>query len=116
MNLLLETKDAIRNSGHTIENIRFIGSEQSGHCCTWDEFRKLADIEYDHSYGYLKVAIDLVIVFDDGSSMWRNEYDGLEWWEFAKPFIQPDQQKPIFNLAVSPDQVGWKTLSELNQS
>lgn len=115
MNLLSETIDAIKNSGHTPEDIYFIGSRESGHSCTWEEYKKLADIEYDNGYGSQKVASDLIIVFSDGNSMWRDQYDGAEGWEFAKPFLLPSEQKPISRLVVSEDEIGWKTLEELNQ-
>ena len=50
-NLLKETKEAIRASGHRIGDIVFIGSEDSGHECSWGEFEFLADKEYDSGYG-----------------------------------------------------------------
>ena len=43
MNLLAETINAIHGSGHYIKDIVFIGSEQSGHRCTWKRFKELAD-------------------------------------------------------------------------
>lgn len=43
-------------------NITFIGSISSGHACTWEEFEKLADFDYDGGFGAQKVATDLVIV------------------------------------------------------
>lgn len=116
MNLLSETIDAIKDSGHTPEEIYYIGSRKSCHSCTWEEYKKLANIEYDNGYGAQKVASDLIIVFSDGQSMWRDEYDGAEGWEFAKPFLPPDQQKPISRLVVSKKEIGWKTLEEINQN
>jgi hypothetical protein len=115
MNLLAETKDAIKNSGHTPDNIRFIGSRESGHCCTWAEFCNLADVEYNNDFGSQEVASDLIVVFDDGSSMWRREHAGAESWEFSVPFSMHEQLKPLSKLVVSEEQVGWKTLAELNK-
>ena len=100
-------------SGHTSDQIIFIGSEKTGHRCTWGEFLVLADREYDHSYGSPKVATDLIIVFDDGHKMWREEYDGLEWWRYSTPFVVPKESRPITSLIV--DGVGWKKLSDLNK-
>jgi len=37
-NLLEETKEAIKGSGHKVKDILFIGSEETGHNCTWKEF------------------------------------------------------------------------------
>lgn len=47
-------------------------------------------------------------------SVSRQEYDGAEGWEFAKPFLLPSEQKPISRLVVSEDEIGWKTLEEIN--
>ena len=111
MNLLQETLDDIRRSGHKVEDIVFIGSEISGHYCTWDEYKKLADIEYDSGFGAQKVASDLVIVFNDKSKMWRHEYDGSESWCYSAPFIKPKNLKPIKRL-----QGGmWEDLARLNE-
>lgn len=112
MNLLHETAEAIARSGHTPSDIVFIGSLESGHSCTWEEFAKLADIEYDDGFGAQKVATDLVIVFADGQKMWRGEYDGSEWWEFSTPSVIPADQKRVVRLVV--DGIGWRTLKELN--
>ena len=97
-NLLQETIQCIEDSGHEIQDIVFIGSVVSGHSCTWDDFLLLADIEYDSGFGAREVAYDLVIVFKDGSNLWRNEYDGSEWWEYSKPVEIPKEQKKILRL------------------
>ena len=93
MNLLSETIKDIESSGHTTDDIVFIGSEKSGHSCTWEQFVSLADREYDSGFGSSEVATDLIIVFSDGSKMWRGEYDGSEWWEDSSPFQKPDGQR-----------------------
>ena len=112
MNLLEEKKEAIERSGHTIEGIIFIGSEGSGHQCTWNEFKKLANRDYDSGYGGQEVAHDLIIVFSDGFKMWRGEYDGSEWWEFSTPFKTPKEKKPITSLFAD---IGWSALLEINK-
>lgn len=92
---LEETVEAIRESGHEPGDIIFIGSQESGHCCTWDEFCVLAD-RYCCS---CEVATDLKIVFSDGQSMWRLWDDRDEhWWEYASPFVEPPERKPIRSL------------------
>jgi hypothetical protein len=98
MNLLDETTSAIEASGHDPSQIVFIGSEESGHSCTWDEFRALADVDYEGGYGSARVATDLIFVFEDGQKMWRGEYDGSEWWEYSTPFKRPDTLMPIVSL------------------
>lgn len=110
INLLSETKRAINDSGHGPSDIIFIGSEESGHSCSWKEFLKLADVEYDNGYGSPWVATDLIIVFSDGQKMWRGEYDGSEWWEHSKPFVRPDRALKITALGAGL----WKNLAEIN--
>lgn len=110
-NLLTETIEAITGSGHTPEDVVFIGSEETGHRCTWAEFVELADFEYDSSFGAAHIATDLKIVFSDGSTMWRGEYDGSEWWNYSEPFQVPEKSHPIRTLG-GPG-VMWKTLGEM---
>lgn len=112
MNLLTETIEAITESGHTPDQIVFIGSEQSGHQCSWDEYRILADQAYDNSYVAQKVAKDLIIVFSDGTRMFRAEYDGSEWWDYVRVFAVPKSAVPIRKLFTN--HVGWDTLFDIN--
>lgn len=109
MTLLTETKQAIKNSGHTPKDILFIGSEQTGHSCSWAEFQELAKVEYDGGFGAAAVGTDLIVAFTDGAKMWRGEYDGSEWWEYSTPFKMPAKLKPIKRL------VGyyWPSLEDL---
>lgn len=81
-NLLKETIEDIEASGHTPGEVAFIGSSDAKYRLTWDEFEKLADVEYHSGYGAAEVATDLVVRFSDGRSMWRHEYDGAERWEW----------------------------------
>ena len=69
MNLLEETKEAIKNSGHTISDIIFIGSENKGYSCEWELFEILANRDYDESFGINQVEEDLIIVFSDGGKL-----------------------------------------------
>ncbi|MDY0198969.1 MAG: hypothetical protein RBR68_14285 [Tenuifilaceae bacterium] len=112
-NLLEETIDDIKRSGHKIEDIIFIGSEKSGYSCTWDEFRELADEEYTEGFGAQKVATDLIIVFSDGAGMWRHEYDGSERWMYSVPFKMPTEAKPIKCLFAQ--SVGWDDLDAIHK-
>ena len=116
INLLEETKDSIIKSVHTESDIVFIGSEQSGHQCTWDEFMVLADVEYYSGYGSPKVAEDLIVVFSDGEKLRRFEYDGAEGWEYLPAFNRPNVSLPIKNLVCTPEQIGWVTLAECNET
>jgi len=111
MNLLEETIDDIKRSGHKIKDIIFIGSEDSGHSCTWKEYKKLANIEYNEGYGGAEIATDLIIVFSDGFKMERGEYDGSEWWRYSTPFKMPKKTFPITKLH---DGI-WDDLAEMNE-
>lgn len=111
VNLLEETKEAIKASGHTQTDIVFIGSEKSGHRCTWAQFENLANRNYACGFGEAEVAVDLIVVFSDGAKMWRGEYDGSEWWEYSSPFVSPSVSRRISNLFAK---VGWDSLAKLN--
>ena len=111
-NLLQETIKDIEKSGHKVSDITFIGSLDSGYSCTWSEFLTLADIEYDAGFGGQEIASDLTIVFSDGSTMWRAEYDGSEWWEYSKPVEIPENQKQILKLNGGL----WTSLEELHEN
>ena len=112
MNLLQETIEAIQESGHVPENIEFIGSLASGHCCTWREFETLADREYSDGYGGQEVAKDLVIAFTDDDMLDRREYDGSEWWCLIRKFKTPGVELPIRSLFGGV----WCSLDDIHRS
>lgn len=98
-NLLTETQEFIEKSGYSTDDIVYIGSKnRSGHSCTWDEFKVLADKEYDSGYGGTEVATDLIILFSDGNYMFRDEYDGSEWWDVTVGIKVPDDKCNIKTL------------------
>lgn len=110
-NLLEETTNIMLGFEKSPDDIIFIGSESSGHSCTWEEFVVLANKDYHAGYGSAEVATDLIIVFNDGSRLDREEYDGAEWWEFRNPFQMPTEIKPIVNLFGG----CWDSLEELQK-
>ena len=112
MNLLNETLESIKMSNHSITDIVFIGSK-SGYTCSWKEFEKMADKDYDKNFGAPKVAQDLVIIFSDKQEMRRGEYDGSEWWEYSIPFQKPQKLLPITCLFAQ--KIGWKNLSDIHE-
>ena len=85
MTFLEETQKAVEGSGHKTEDVMFIGSNDGKYRMTWEKFSKLANFEYDRGYGIQRIAIDLIIYFNDGSYITRGEYDGAEWWEYNTP-------------------------------
>lgn len=112
-NLLQETKNVIKDNGLEIKDIIFIGSLRSGHTCSWKQFRRLADVEYNSGFGAQRIASDLVIVFQSTTLMERVEYDGSEGWKVNQPVELPSPRKPISSLII--DNIGWKTLQEMNE-
>lgn len=111
INLLEETIYKIKESGHEVIDILFIGSMISGHECSWEEYEILADMEYSSGFGAQNVASDLVIYFTDGERMFRHEYDGSEGWEFSKSFKTPKNKIKIMSLF---SEIGWDTLMKIN--
>jgi hypothetical protein len=98
MNLLFETIKIMNANKKGIDDIKFIGSSDGKYACTWEQFKKLANKMYNSGFGSAKVAIDLTIIFTDGSRMIRHEYDRSEWWEFISEFIMPIHTIEIRNL------------------
>jgi hypothetical protein len=106
-NLLAETLAVFAQHGRTPDEIAFIGSRHTGHSCTWEEYQALADVKYDSGYGSVEVAEDLEIVFNDGATMERGEYDGSEWWSYRAPFVPPTETHQITGLVRS--EYGWES-------
>ena len=98
MTLLNETKLCFYNSGHTPKDIVYIGSQYTGHRCSWEEFQLLADRFYFPNGDEPKVLDDLVIVFTDDSMMWRALCNGHEYWEYSPKFVMPIETKEIDSL------------------
>jgi len=116
-NLLQETIDAIKRSGNRVKDIVFIGSERSGYCCTWRQFRKMADVEYGPGFDYIYVAWDLTIVFGNGYKLFRGDYDWAKSsWAESIPFQPPKKSLPIKHLLAGkrPYEGCYTTLKELN--
>lgn len=112
MNLLSETLNDISASGHTVEDVDWVGSVDYG-WFTWDEFERLADFDYDASFGSAAIAGDLKVVFTDGNYMKRGEYDGSEWCEYNAPITKPNTRK--VPTTVGGNRFMWESLSEMNE-
>lgn len=104
-NLLQETLSWIERVRHSPADVVYIGS-RDGYSCTWDEFTRLADREYDDGFGRQEVADDLEIHFSDGGWLERSEYDGAESWSYRAPFVRPAELKPIERLMRDDDHCG----------
>ena len=111
MNLLEETRRAIDTSGHTPEQVDWVGSPGWG-WFYWEEFERIAaTTDYDSGFGGQEVATDLIIHFSDGTYMHREEYDGSEWWEHLKPQSKPTTHRVPDRLAGGM----WDTLTALHE-
>jgi hypothetical protein len=119
-NLIEETVEKLKDCGKSDSDINWCGSESFGYF-TWEDFREIADFEYNLGYGAPEVALDLVIVFKDGSWLERYEYDGAENWVYKESLKKPVKyRKPV---ALCVDQAknlgydvscGWENLNNLN--
>ena len=89
MNLLKETINVLTEHNLTSKDVVWVGNEEVK--TNWENFAKIADVEYDHGFGSQQVATDLLIV---GKNWWleRHEYDGSEWWEFKTVPKKPNNQ------------------------
>ena len=112
-NFLEETEEAILDSGHKIEDVMFIGSSDGEYRLNYEEFKNIADFEYDDGYGSQEIASDLIIYFKDHTYIERGEYDGSEWWEYNTPkdFNENDKYQKYSILRAD---IGWETLEQLN--
>jgi len=100
INLLHETLEELNLIGKTPNDIAWIGSNNGNYVCTWEEFKQLADREYEINYDSTgdavpNVAIDLVIVFKDGSWLERWYEDGFEGWKYRKTPVKSKNTKKI---------------------
>lgn len=122
MNLKEETLEVLHNNGKHKEDVKYVCGEDFQ--ISLEQFWKLADTEYNSSYGAPEIAQDLMLIGDD-FWMERGEYDGFEWWDFH---TMPDTTGlPIreitalsvrqYNAIYKPEygKIGWETLSELNE-
>lgn len=97
MNLKSETLKEMEYYGKSVEDICWIGGKDFS--IPTDLFFELADVEYDNGYGWAEVALDLVVVFNDDSALYRCEYDGSEWWKYIS-LKKPDvERNDIVRLA-----------------
>lgn len=101
MNFLHETTKAVQDSGHSTDNVMFVGSFDGEYRLTWTEFVAVADFEYSDDFGAAEVATDLIVYFRDQTYMTRGEYDGSEWWEYVKKldYKETDPHKKFKEIA-----------------
>jgi hypothetical protein len=79
-NLLKETIKCLHAHGKEESDVFSVGNDK--HRISWECFKRNADFEYDGGYGAQEIYSDLKVYGKD-FLMFRNEYDGAEWWEFV---------------------------------
>lgn len=110
VNFLDETERFIDQASPFLKReIIFIGDAAQRYSCTWEEFAKMANFEYDitvmgtgHDSGLTTIPRDLVIVFQGGSTMIREEHARVERWRLIlafnpNPAFPPSKIKKLFN-------------------
>lgn len=110
INLLQETTEKLIDNNKTWEDVLWIGGSEF--TISIEDFKKLADKEYDNGYGSQRVAEDLKIV---GKDWWleRFEYDGAEDWVYKTCPIKPLTQKSVKRVIASG--IGWESLAEMQE-
>ena len=107
-NLLQETTKKLMKYNKTWNDVLWIGGYDF--TINIEDFKNLANREYDNGYGAPEVAQDLKVV---GEDWWleREEYDGAEGWVYKSYPKKPLEQKSVKRVITS--NIGWQTLSEM---
>ena len=98
INLLTETLQEIDDNDLSVNDIVYIGTRDGKYSCSWEEFKVLANESYYNGYGGAQVNPALIIVFKDSKELYREEYDGSEWWDLWKPFKVPESTEPLTEI------------------
>lgn len=85
INFLKETLNKMKENGVSPDDVIYVFN--SFGYCSWEEFEKLANFDYNNGYGLIAIDLNLIV---RGSDWWleRGEYDGSEWWEFRRAPIK----------------------------
>ena len=100
MNLLKETLEELESVGKKETDIMWVGSHDGTLALPWNDFKKLANIDYDNGYGGSEVAYDLVVVGDDWW-LYRWEYDGSEGWKYQTLPMRTGATRKFSNICNS---------------
>lgn len=118
-NLLSETIEVLQENGKDEKDVLWVGNKEIK--ATWDNFKSIANIEYDAGYGSAQVAEDLLVV---GKDFWleREEYDGSEWWSYKEYPTSIGKYTVIKALTVTQAEklgydvsCGWEGLNNINK-
>lgn len=86
-NLLAETLHAIVSANQSTDTVLCVRSRDGKYTTSWENFAKIADVNYDSGYGSAHIPSDLIVEFYDNTYLYREEYDGAESWEYATPLV-----------------------------
>ena len=89
VNFLKETLDKMIENGISPNDVLYVFN--SFGYCSWEEFEKLANFDYNNGYGLVAIDLNLIV---RGSDWWleRGEYDGSEWWKFCTTPVRSVQR------------------------
>ena len=93
VNFLKDTLNKMEENGVSPDDVLYVFN--SFGYCSWEEFEKLANFDYNNGYGLVAIDLNLIV---RGSDWWleRGEYDGSEWWEYKQmPNIE---KKPLVSV------------------
>ena len=109
-NLLQETIRELNQHNKTWNDVLWVGG--SDFTISIEDFKKLANRDYDNGFGAQEVASDLKVV---GKDWWleRCEYDGAEDWEYKTYPKKPSEQKSVKRVITA--EIGWETLAEMQK-
>jgi len=102
MELIEETEQMVKKIG---KPVAWVGSLDGKYAISWVEFLDLGPIEYDSNYGVVEVAVDLVVVFEDNTFMYRGRCGGTEWWEYLLDLPQKQPDAKPFSRIIAHDGV-----------
>lgn len=109
-NLLSETMVVLHEHDYHSGAVIWVGSRDGTYAMGWNEFRAIADVEYDSGFGVAEIASDLVVV-GDGWWLERSEYEGAEGWDFKKLPVRSDSPKSFSKVHGAL----WPSLSEIEK-
>jgi hypothetical protein len=87
-NLLQETIEVLQKNGKSEAEVLWVGTKE--YWFLWEEFKMVANFNYDNGYGIEEINVDLQVVGKDWLLV-REFYDGSEWWDF-KSLNFPDKK------------------------
>ena len=99
-NLLKETIEVIKEHGHETKDVLWVGNHEVK--STWENFVRIADIEYHDDLAPIYIPIDLMVVGKDWWLERCTEDNVFEWWEY-KEYPKEPVEKVTFLTLISDD-------------